>query len=73
MIKGWTVTMFVRSEMPLTEKVGELQSYTYIVFQEEMPLPDVIAAFVSSHLRNSTPVYTEVASFTADETIFNAD
>lgn len=73
MIKGWTVTTFVRSELPLTKKVAAIQSYTYIVLQEEPPAPDVVEAFVSAHLRNFTPVYTELSSFTADEDIFNAD
>lgn len=73
MIKGWTVTTFVRSELPLTEKVASVQSYTFIVLRDEPPSPDVVEAFVHSHLRNFTPVYTEISSFTADEDIFNAD
>lgn len=73
MIKGWTVTTFVRSELPLTRKVASVQSFTFIVLDEDPPSPDLIEAFVASHTRNATPVFTEVSPFEADADVFNLD
>jgi len=73
MINAWTVTTYLRSEMPLTPKVASVMSFTYIVFQDNPPQKKSIEAFASSHVRNAELLASEVAHTPIDDDFFSAD
>lgn len=56
----WTCTTYVSSALPLTEKVKDVMSFTFLVVSEEKPSEELIMALVNSHTRNCEPLMTEV-------------
>jgi len=56
----WNVTTYIRSEMPLTDKVPSVMSITFVVIDDNPPTDELIIALVSAHTRNCEPLMSEV-------------
>lgn len=70
---AWTVTTYVRSEIPLTSKVASVMSFTFVVFQDEKPRKQIIEALVASHTRNVEIVCSEIDLTPLDNDFFSAN
>lgn len=57
----WTVCTYVSSELPLTEKVVNVMSITFVIRAEEPPSEEAILALVNLHIRNCEPLMSEVS------------
>lgn len=52
MKSAWTTSVYIRSEMPLTNKVLPTMELTFITFGNQPPTKVLIEAFASSHVKN---------------------
>lgn len=66
----WTVTNYVQSAMPLTDKVTEVMSVTFVIVDENPPSDELILALLNSHTRNLTPVMSEVHKSSVPDELF---
>lgn len=57
---AWTISTYVRSQMPLTDKVAPAMQFTSVVFGLEKPKAETIEALVASHTRNVDILFSEV-------------
>lgn len=57
---AWTVTTYVRSELPLTNKVASVMSLTFVVMGCEEPKKETVEALACSHVRNVELIFSEV-------------
>jgi len=58
---GWTVEVYLSSELPLTDKVPSVIRLSFLVVSDDKPSEDLIAALTSSHTRNCTLLMAEVS------------
>jgi len=60
---AFMVEAFVRSELPLTERVMEVLCLKWIVVGDREPSKEVIQAFVEVHTRNVELIMSSVTPF----------
>jgi len=63
---AWMCRTYLRSEMPLTDKVPPVFSLTLMVVQDAPPDEELVYALVSAHVRNVEPILSEVTKIEFD-------
>jgi len=56
---AWTVRTYMRSTLPLTEKVAPVVEFTFVVWGDTPPTEEVVLAFVTTHTRNVELLFSE--------------
>lgn len=56
----WFATSFVKSTLPLTERVPPVMSFKLIIVQDDEPLERTVRDLVSSHTRNCVLIAYEL-------------